>query len=191
MSIRITKASRFSNKNETKKGIQNESAATASIWRPAPVVGVGSNNITAKQAAYGATTVGVAGLVYYLYNQLPSAPSVPGYTQTVGGAFQDAAFVPDAPLSEVQNAQRAVHAEMYPGRVNIAANPQVTGVDFGQSRGEFRGFDPSYTPPNLSMSADNYFDFGAESSSFTDASSWLTDTVDYSLVSMQGVPSLF
>lgn len=132
-SSKVTKADTI-HSGETRRAVRQESTATnktksGSWWKPA-----------AKVAAVGAGA-------YYLYNQLPSLPSLPSYTKTVGGAFQDVAFVPDAPLSQVQNAQRAVYQEQFPGYVKVAANPQVSGVDWGQTRGEFMGFDSTYRAP--------------------------------------------
>ena len=129
---KVTKANLI-NTGESKTAIRNESAVaqksqSGTWWKPAV-------------ATAGLAAVGYG--VYSLLNfSLPSVPNpLPAYTGAVGGAYQDAAFVPDAPLSDVQNAQRAVYAEQFPGRVNIAANPQVTGVDWGQSEGIYRGED--------------------------------------------------
>ena len=198
---KIKRPNVITNVNETKKGIQNESSATAGptggeFWRPAPVVGAGSNNVTAGQMATATALVGIpvaaAGGLYIgwqgLRNVLNRAweyvkgvgagardatlaagaaagragAAVGGaYVQTTLDAAQEVAFVSDAQYSQVQNAQRAEYAQMYPGRVNIAANPQVTGVDFGQSRGEFRGLDAQpdikLATNNLKLSADGYF----------------------------------
>lgn len=116
---------------ETKVAQRNESAATSSSnsgrwWKP-----------VVTTAAVG----GVAYGAYQLYNALPSVPQIPSYTLNTGSAFRDAAFVPNAQQSDVENAQRQVYSEMYPGKVNIAANPQVQGVQWGAS---FQGFDSQY-----------------------------------------------
>ena len=125
---KVTKANVI-NTGESKTAIRNESAVaqksqSGTWWKPA---------------------VATAGLFFFLSSvgaayTIATAAAVDA-TGAVGGAYQDAAFVPDAPLSDVQNAQRAVYAEQFPGRVNIAANPQVTGVDWGQSEGIYRGED--------------------------------------------------
>ena len=122
---------------ESKVAQRNESAVTSSSnsgrwWKPAVTT-----------AAVG----GVAYGAYRLYNALPGVPSLPSYTLNTGSAFRDAAFIPNAAQSNVENAQRQVYNDMYPGRVSIAANPQVQGVQWGPS---FQGFDSQYRSPAFS-----------------------------------------
>lgn len=105
------------------------------------------NNWAATAVGVGVGTAVVGGVGYGLYSMLPSMPSVPNpgraYTAGVGGAYSQGAFVPMvAPQDNSAQARNQVHSQMYPGHVNINANPGVTGVQWGNS---FQGLAPTPT----------------------------------------------